>query len=118
MSSKKNAKEKAPARKEAEKKAKNKRTMVNGIAVGMLFVGLWAGLTIPPAFASNTCGSSETAMEALLEKQQGEDVELLQVTQRGREKEVVYTVGAEQSTAVFQRRLLGLRWAYGGEVLP
>ena len=76
MSSKKNVREKKLARQEAERKAKNRKFLTNGIALGMLFIGLAVGLTVQQAFGPQTCGDTDADMQAFLEESQGPGIEL------------------------------------------
>ena len=112
-----NSNKKAKARREAQAKktAQTKRILTTGVGIGMLFVGLWAGLTLQAAFGTGTCGGSDEALERYLEKSQDRAVTVLKPAQEGRVKAVLYEredLGG--CIAVFQRRLFGLRWAYDG----
>lgn len=115
MSSKKNAREKAQARREAETRARHKRTRNNWIAVGMLLVGLWAGLTVRAAFGADTCGPADGDAADWLAQSRGQAVTVLKTAREGRVQAVLYEEDSgTRSIAVFERRLLGLRWAYEG----
>ena len=112
-----NSNKKAKARREAQvkKTAQTKRILTTGVGIGMLFVGLWAGLTLQSAFAANTCGGSDEALEAYLEESQAREVTLLKTAQEGRVKAVLYEredLGG--CIALFQKHLFGLRWSYDG----
>ena len=112
-----NSNKKAKARREAQAKktAQTKRILTTGVGIGMLFLGLGIGLTVQSAFAANTCGGSDEALERYLEESQEREVTILKTAQEGRVKAVLYEredLGG--CVAVFQKRLFGLRWAYDG----
>ena len=115
MSSKKNVREKKLARQEAERKAKNRKFLTNGIALGMLFIGLAVGLTVQQAFGPQTCGDTDADMQAFLEESQGPGIELWKTAENGRVKAVLYEredLGG--CLAIFERQMFGVRWKYDG----
>ena len=115
MSSKKNAKEKKLARQEAERKARTKKFLTNGIAIGMLFIGLALGLTVRTAFGPQTCGGSDADLQAYLAESQNTGVELWKTAENGRVKAALYQrEGLGGCVAIFERQLFGLRWKQSG----
>ena len=112
----------AKARKAAEaakakKAAQARKILTVGVGIGLLFVGMGLGVSVRTAFADNTCGGSVEAMEDYLSESQGGqgDVTVLQTAQEGRVRAVLYErEDLGLCAAVFQRHLLGLRWADDG----
>ena len=112
----------AKARKAAEaakakKAAQARKILTVGVGIGLLFVGMGLGVSVRTAFSDNTCGGSVEAMEDYLSESQGGqgDVTVLQTAQEGRVRAVLYErEDLGLCAAVFQRHLLGLRWAYDG----
>lgn len=85
------------------------------VGIGLVLAALWLGGTVRAAFAVNTCGGSQADLEVYLEEFHHTEVTLLKVSQEGRVKAVLYErEDLGLCTAIFQRRLLGLRWAYDG----
>ena len=73
-----NSNKKAKARKaalaaaQAKKTAQAKQILTVGVGIGMLFIGLGLGVTVRTAFAANTCGGSQEALETYLLESQGQ----------------------------------------------
>ena len=115
MSSKKNAREKKLARQEAARKASRKKFLTNGIALGMLFIGLAVGLTLRTAFGPQTCGNTDSDLELYLESALPGDVTVWKTAQEGRVKAVLYhQQDLGECVALFQSQLFGMRWKYDG----
>lgn len=85
------------------------------VKIGLVLAALWLGVSVRTAYAADTCGGSDSALETYLEEFYHAEVTLLKVSQEGRVKAALYErEDLGLCTAIFQRRLLGLRWAYDG----
>ena len=104
-----NSNKKAKARKaalaaaQAKKTAQARQILTVGVGIGMLFIGLGLGVSVRTAFAANTCGGSQEALETYLLESQGQGATVLKTAREGRVQAVLY-----------EQRLFGLRWAYDG----
>lgn len=85
------------------------------VKIGLVLAVLWFGVWVRAAYAANTCGGSDSDLEGYLKEFHHTEVTLLKVSQEGRVKAALYErEDLGLCTAIFQRRLLGLRWAYDG----
>ena len=116
-----NSNKKAKARKaalaaaQAKKTAQARQILTVGVGIGMLFIGLGLGVSVRTAFAANTCGGSQEALETYLLESQGQGATVLKTAREGRVQAVLYErEDLGLCTAVFEQRLFGLRWAYDG----
>lgn len=94
---------------------KPRKRLTVWVGIGLALAALWLGGSVRAAFAANTCGDSDSALEGYLEEFYHTEVTLLKVSQEGRVKAALYErEDLGLCTAIFQRRFLGLRWAYDG----
>ncbi len=95
---------------------KNTRKISWKLSIVCTLIALFLGIVwISSSDVWRSIGASEKALQDYLDQQNYTKVEILKVKQEGRIKAVIYEredIGT--CIAVFERRLLGLRWFYTG----